>query len=146
MYEIQIREVEPQATAVVRSRAKQPELAEVVPRGCGEVWDFMRSSGLPRPGRNLALYLDDVMNIEVGVEVLQPFEGSDRVVCSSLPGGRVATTTHWGAYDRLVEAHVAIRQYCAEHGHALAGPSWEIYGHWTDNTDDLQTDIFYLLS
>ena len=145
IYDIQICEVTQQTTAVVRSQAKQSELADVVPQGCGEVWEFMRLSELPRPGRNLALYLDDEMNIEVGVEVFQPFEGNDRIFCSSTPAGMVATTAHFGPYPSLGEAHAAIHKYCSDHGLTLAGPRWELYGHWTDNPDELRTDIFYLL-
>jgi effector-binding domain-containing protein len=145
IYDIQIREVTEQTTAVVRYRARGSELADVVPRGCGEVWAFMRSSGLPRPGRNLALYLDGEINIEVGVEVFQAFEGNERIICSNTPAGVVATTAHFGPYDRLGEAHAAIHKYCSEHGHVLAGPDWELYGHWTDNPAELRTDIFYLL-
>jgi effector-binding domain-containing protein len=61
----------------------------------------------------------------------------------------VATTTHFGPYGRLHEAHKAVRDWCADRGYDLAGPNWEIYGHWTDawNTDPTQirTDVFYLL-
>ena len=35
------------------------------------------------------------------------------------------------------------------HGHTLAGPNWEIYGHWVDewNRDPtkIRTEVFYLL-
>jgi effector-binding domain-containing protein len=85
------------------------------------------------------------MNIECGVEVDQPFAGNERVVCSSTPAGIVATTVHLGPYDRLGEANAAIHQWCAEHGRTLAGPSWEVYGHWTDDVSKLRTDVFYLL-
>lgn len=148
IYDSQICEVTRQPTAVIRCHAKQTDLAVVVPQHCGEVWAFMRSSGLPRPGRNLALYLDALdgeINLEVGVEVVQPFTGNNRVVCSSTLDGKVVTTAHFGPYDRLGEAHTAIRKHCAEHGHLLAGPSWELYGHWTDNPDELRTDVFYVL-
>ncbi len=107
--------------------------------------EFVRSSSLPHPGRNLALYLDDEIHLEVGVEVFEPFEGDERVSSSSTPAGTVATTVHMGAYDRLHEAHVAIRQWCSENGHTLAGPNWEVYGHWDDDPAKLRTDVFYLL-
>ena len=29
--------------------------------------------------------------------------------------------------------------------YATRGHTWEIYGHWTDNPDELRTDVFYLL-
>lgn len=144
-YQIHIEKVEPQPTAVVRRRARFSELAQVIPQACGEVWAFFRSSLLPHPGRNLALYRDDEINIECGVEVAQPFAGDDRVYCSTTPAGTVATTAHMGPYDRLSEAHTAILAWCADHGHALAGPCWELYGHWNDDPSQLRTDVYYLL-
>jgi effector-binding domain-containing protein len=144
-YQVHVQQVAPQMTGVVRLRARQDELARVIPAACGEVWEFFRSAGLPRPGRHLALYLDCEMNIECGVEVAQPFPGNDRVVCSQTPAGTVATTAHIGPYDRLGEAHAAVHRWCAANGHTLAGVSWEVYGHWTDDPAQLRTDIFYLL-
>ena len=135
-------------TAVVRGRVEPKELPKFVPAACGEVWSFIRSAGLPRPGRHLALYLA-AGAVEVGAEVAEPFIGNDRVHCSQLPAGRVVTTAHFGPYPRLSEAHTALRQWCAEQGHRLTGISWEIYGHWDASWDAnparIRTDVFYLL-
>jgi effector-binding domain-containing protein len=144
-YPVIVQHVASQTTAVVRCRAKQADLAQVVPAGCGEVWAYARAAGLPRPGRHLALYLDGEINLEVGAEMDQPFTGNDRVVCSSTPAGLVATTVHLGPYHLLGGAHDAILKWCAANGHTLAGPSWEVYGHWTDDPAQLRTDVFYLL-
>jgi effector-binding domain-containing protein len=144
-YQVRVERVAAQLTGVVRLQASQSQLPTVVPKLCGEVWNFFRSSGLPRPGRHLALYLDCVMNIEVGVEVSQPFTGNQRVVCSQTPAGLVATTTHFGPYSRLGDAHHAVQKWCSDHGYTLAGPSWEVYGHWTDDESQLRTDAFWLL-
>jgi effector-binding domain-containing protein len=136
-------------TAVIRSRVEPKELSKFVPAACGEVWSFIRATGLPRPGRHVALYLDTRGSVEVGAEVSAPFVGNDRVHCSQLPAGPVVTTTHFGPYTRLSEAHAAIREWCAEHGHRLASISWEIYGHWDEgwNADPskIRTDVFYLV-
>lgn len=137
-----------QATAVVRTRVRLSELAVVVPRGCGEAWEYARSAGLPRPGHNIALYRDGAegeVAVEAGAEMAVAIEGNGHVIASFLPAGRVATTPHFGPYDRLGEAHAAIRAYCTEHRLSLAGTSWERYGHWTDNPGELRTDVFYLL-
>jgi len=144
-YEVTVQQVESQITAVVRRRARSHELAQVVPKACGEVWNFMKSSGQPRPGRHLALYLDCEINLEVGVEAAQPFTGNDQLVCSSTPAGTVATTAHLGPYNHLGDAHTAIRTWCSDHGLVFAGPSWEVYGHWTDDLSKLRTDVYYLL-
>jgi effector-binding domain-containing protein len=143
--QVHVERADSQLTAVIRCRAKQSDLSRVVPQGCGEVWEFFRASQLPKPGRHVALYRDCEINLEVGAEVAQPFTGNGRVVCSSTPAGLVATATHWGPYHRLGEAHGAIVQWCAQNGHALAGPNWEVYGHWEDDPARLRTDVFYLL-
>ena len=148
-YQIELTDSKPIITAVIRSRVPAKELAQFVPAACGEVWSFIRSAGLPRPGRHLALYLNAQGDVEVGAEVSEPFSGSERVRCSQLPAGRVATTVHFGPYGGLSDAHAAIREWCARHGHRCSGVSWEIYGHWEEswNTDSskIRTDVFYLL-
>jgi effector-binding domain-containing protein len=136
-------------TAVIRSRVPAKELAQFVPAACGEVWSFIRSAGLPRPGRHVALYLDAQGAVEVGAEVSEPFAGNERVHCSQLPAGRVVTTVHFGPYGRLSDAHAAIREWCARQGHRRSGVSWEIYGHWEEswNADSskIRTNVFYLI-
>jgi effector-binding domain-containing protein len=147
-YEIAVRNTDAVLTAVIRSKVPPGELPKFVPAACGEVWTFIRSSGLPRPGRHVSLYLDSGL-VEVGAEVSQPFVGNDRIHCSQLPAGQVVTTTHFGPYTRLSEAHAEIRRWCAEHKHQLANICWEIYGHWDQswNADPskIRTDIFYLI-
>ena len=135
--------------AVVRRRAGASELARVVPEGCGLVWNYLREQKIAGAGRHVALYWDSKINLEIGVELDTPFPSSGDVVASATPAGRVATATHLGPYQGLQQTHSAIRQWCAEHGHELAGPSWEIYGHWEDswNRDPAKilTDVFYLV-
>ena len=137
-------------TAVVRRRATIAQLPKVVPDACGLVWRVLRAEGVKGAGRHVALYLDDVVNLEVGVELDAPYTGSGgEVIDSSLPTGTVATTIHFGPYQRLSDAHHAIRDWCAKHGHKLAGVNWEIYDHWQDawNNDPskIRTDVYYLL-
>jgi effector-binding domain-containing protein len=71
-------------------------------------------------------------------------------VCSATPAGAVASATHFGPYGGLGAAHDAVRTWCRENHHQLAGPSWEIYGHWqpewNDDPSRIRTDVFYLLS
>jgi effector-binding domain-containing protein len=135
--------------AVVRRRASAAELSKVVPAACGTVWNVVRAQKIPGAGRHVALYFDNVINLEVGVELEAPFAGHGEVVGSATPAGLVATTTHFGPYGLLHQAHGAIQQWCADNGHKLAGPNWEIYGHWKDewNKDPskIVTDVYYLL-
>jgi effector-binding domain-containing protein len=99
---------------------------------------------LNEPGKNL-LASPEGCPIEVGVQVTEPFTHEGKLMSSSTSGGRVATTFHMGSYDQLKLAHHAIYQWSVDNHHTLAGPNWEIYGDWSDQPDQLRTDVFYLL-
>ena len=148
-YDIRLEQLGSSPLAVVRRRARPQELSRVVPDGCGTVWKVIRAQQVAGAGRHVAVYLDDQINLEVGVELEAPFAGFGEVVRSSTPAGTVATTTHFGPYGQLFRAHEAVHRWCARSGMTLAGPSWEIYGHWNDewNRDPtlIRTDIFYLV-
>jgi effector-binding domain-containing protein len=55
-------------------------------------------------------------------------------------------TTHVGSYDKLAGAHDAIHSWRAATGRTFGGYSWEIYGDWTNDTTNLETQVVYLLS
>src|SRR5262245_34566746 len=149
-YDIRLEQHSSRPLAVVRRCAGSQDLSKVVPAACGTVWGVVRAQQISGAGRHVAVYLDDKINLEVGVELEAPFGGYGDVVDSATPAGLVATTTHYGPYGLLHEAHEAILRWCATNGHVLAGPSWEIYGHWQDewNSDPtkITTDVFYLLA
>jgi effector-binding domain-containing protein len=148
-YDVSLDQQAVQSLAVVRRRAKPPDVGRVIQECCGLVWNVMRTQKVAGAGRHVSVYFDDVINLEIGVEVPTPFADHGEVVGSALPSGPVARTTHFGPYQLLGDAHDAIHQWCKANGHKLAGPRWEIYGHWLDewNRDPskIRTDICYLL-
>jgi effector-binding domain-containing protein len=135
--------------AVIRRQARASELARVVPECCGRVWDAVRAQRA-QPGRNVALYWDDKIRLEVGVELYGPFVEHGEVVRSALPAGETAWATHFGPYSGLGAAHDAIRRWCRVNHRTLAGPTWEIYDHWqrewNTNPSQIRTDVYYLLA
>jgi effector-binding domain-containing protein len=149
-YDVRIEQSEAAPLAVVRRRAKQVELGKVVPECCGLVWQALRAQKIAGAGRHIAIYFDDVINLEVGVELESPFAGDGEVVGSNTPAGEVATTTHVGPYATLHAAHSAIQKWCASNARTLAGPTWEVYDHWQNewNSDPsrIRTDVYYLLA
>jgi effector-binding domain-containing protein len=110
-----------------------------------EVHAGVHWEGDERPGRNVMLYRDDVPNVEVGVLLNQPARLDGRVIRSALPVGEVAMTVLRGSYEGIGSAHEAVVHWCAEHGLRRAGPRWEIYGHWSDDPAQVETEIYYLL-
>jgi len=149
-YAVRLEQYSSIPLAVVNRRASAQELSRVVPEACGTVWNALKSQNIAGAGRHVALYLDDQINLQVGVELAAPFTGVDEVVPSAIPAGAVATVTHFGPYHQLAAAHDAIHGWCSMHHHKLSGPRWEIYDHWKDecNKDPsaIRTDVYYLLS
>jgi effector-binding domain-containing protein len=147
--EVQVTHVSSIPLAVVRRQVHASELAVVVPKECGVVWSFVRAHQL-RGGRHVAVYWDGTIRLEVGVELKSSFPEEGDVVRSATPAGLAASVVHLGPYQQLGTAHRAIRDWCSAHGHQLAGPNWEIYGHWQDdwNADPsrIRTDVFYQLA
>ena len=147
-YAIHIERLASTPLAVVRRQAQQSELPRVVPECCGLVWNIVRAQQA-KGGRHVAVYWDNTIRLEVGVEMAGPFSEQDGVVSSGTPAGLVASTTHTGPYGGLGAAHDAIRTWCRQNNHRLAGPNWEIYGHWQPewNNDPslIRTDVYYLL-
>jgi hypothetical protein len=120
--------------AVIRRQAKASELSRVVRECCGLVWNELRAQQV-KAGRNIAIYWDGSIRLEVGVEVLGSFAERGDVVRSATPPGA---------------AHDAVREWCETNNHSLAGPNWEIYGHWVQewNSDPskIRTDVYYQLA
>jgi effector-binding domain-containing protein len=147
-YEVRLHRLESVPLAVVRRQARASDLSRIVPECCGLVWNVLRGQHA-RGGRHVAVYWDDTIRLEVGAEILGPFEEEGEVVRTTTPAGAVASTTHFGPYSSLGGAHDAIHQWCKANDHRLAGPRWEIYGHWQGEWDDdpsqIRTDVFYLL-
>jgi effector-binding domain-containing protein len=146
---VQLQQLDPIPLAVVRRRASSSELSRVVPECCGLVWKVVRAQQA-QAGRHVAIYWDNTIRLEVGVELLGPFAEQGEVVRSATPAGAVASATHFGPYSGLGAAHDAVVKWCKANNHALAGPNWEIYGHWRDewNTDpsQIRTDVYYQLA
>ena len=139
--------VEPSPTAVVAATTTWAEFPSAWKPMLDQVWRFLRQApaGLYTDGHNVMLYKDDVPNIEIGVQVNRPFEGSGDVLSSSLPGGLVAAARHTGPIGRVGETHDAVCAWCATNGHRLSRQRREIYGDPDPATGRFAVDIFWSL-
>ncbi len=143
--------VDPRPTAVVAQTTTWAEFPRLWGQLLDEVYGFVRARPELATGnegerwQNVMLYKDQRPDVEVGVLMSKSFEPHGRVVSSSLPGGEVATAVHRGDYATLGVTHHAVREAAAARGRELAGPCWEIYGHWREDPRELETEIFWLL-
>lgn len=145
-YLVRVTTVAARPTAVVPAATTWQEFPSLWKGLLDEVWACVGASGASRRCRNLMLYKDDVPNVEVGVELLEPLRFGGRVVESTLPAGQAAMTVHRGPYGGLGAAHRATIEWCTAEGLALAGPRWEVYGHHHDDPAELETEVYYLLA
>jgi effector-binding domain-containing protein len=143
--------VDPRPTAVVAQTTSWDEFPTLWSQLLDEVYNVVRGGGnlahesQADSWQNVMLYKDDTPSVEVGVLTVGPFEAQDRVVASQLPGGTAAMAIHRGDYAGLSAAHAAVLDYVKAHGLGLAGPRWEVYGHWRADPAELETEIYYLL-
>lgn len=145
-YDVRVTTGEACPTAVVASTTTWDEFPRLWRQSLDEVWALIRGTDLWTDGHNVMVYKDDVPNVEVGVQVTRAFPPSGRVVPSALPVGRVATTVHRGPYDRLGDAHQAVRDWCAAQGQALTGTRWEVYGDPQPDPARTETEVYWLLA
>ena len=148
-YAVRVQQLEGIPLAVIRRQAKASQLSRLVPECCGLVWNAIRAQQA-KGGRHVAIYWDNTIRVEIGAELHSPFEEQGEVVRSTTPAGSAAFVTHYGPYGGLGNAHRAIREWCEANHLSLAGPNWEIYGHWQNewNNDpsQIRTDVYYQLA
>jgi effector-binding domain-containing protein len=143
-YTVPIQQVAPQWIAAARGSAKSREVSRTMLGLLGKAWDFVKKSGIKTDGQNVAIYYQDRM-IEAGARLFTKFEGGGEIACVATPSGIAAMVVHMGPYEKLGEAHHAIRDWCAANGRELEGTNWEVYGHHEEDPARRRTDVFYLL-
>jgi len=147
-YRVSLQHAAPRTMAAVRARLAPTRVGAEFRRYLDQVY-AARASGVQLDGQNIFVYRDALdepgqLDVEFGVGITAPITTVGNVRPVELPIGEVATTTHRGSYAGLGEAHAAVIAWCRAHSHALAGPRWEVYGHWTDG-EVPRTDVYYLL-
>ena len=144
--------VESRRLAAVRRQLTIAEIATAWRPALDQVWAFLREQpGLRTDGHNVFLYHhgtgpDAPMQVDFGVEVTRTFDPVGEVLPTETPAGTVAVAVHVGPYDRLVQTHQAIHDWCRSSGRHIAGQSWEIYGDWLPDESKLETTVAYLLA
>jgi effector-binding domain-containing protein len=150
-FSVDIQTVQPRTLAAVRREVAPGAVASAWGPALDKVWEFIRSQqGLWSGGHNIFLYHHATrpgvpMLCEFGVEVTRTFEAASEVYATETPRGEAAVAVHRGPYNRVNEAHNAIRKSMVANRRESAGLSWEIYGDPTPDPADTETTVLYLL-
>jgi effector-binding domain-containing protein len=148
-YEVKVQTLSPRILAAVRRCVAIKDIPTAFKPALDSVWAFLgKHPGLRTDGHNIFLYHHEkpaIMPVDFGVEVVQPFVGEGDVACVTTPAGEAAIVVHRGPYAKLGAAHQALRQWCAAHRRTIGAHSLEIYGDWSEDPENLETTIEYLL-
>ncbi len=148
---VAIRTIAARPTAVVAQTTTWSEFPRLWRALLDEVYACIRDADAPAGThegarwRNVMLYKDDRPAVEIGVLARAAFQPRGRVIGSRLPAGRVAIAVHGGAYAQLGDTHATVAAYARAQRLQLAGPRWEIYGHWHEDEEKLETEVYLLL-
>ena len=142
-------EIQPQPILGIRATTSMEGIPALMGSLFGEVHGYIQHTGNQPAGMPLARYhsMDQgEVELECAMPVATSIEGTDRVVPSSLPGGLVATVTHFGPYTALPETWRALTEWIDSQGLQPAGAPWEVYvtdpGAEPDESK-WRTDIFF---
>jgi effector-binding domain-containing protein len=144
-YVIQVEEVTPRRLAAARGVTSRADLGPTILRLLDRVWPLVREQGV-QTGHNVVVYLDGAMTIEAGVEIFSAFAPTSEVHAFETPSGTAVTTSHFGEYAEVSGAYAALEQWFATNARRRAGPSWEVYGDWSDDPQQRRMDVYFLLA
>jgi len=148
---VNLQTVHPRKLAAVRREVAPGAVGSAWGPALGKVWEFIRSRpGLRTDGHNIFLYHHPAQPgapilCDFGVEVTRTFETAGEVYATETQGGEAAVAVHRGPYNRMNEAHDAIRKWMAANRRESAGHSWEIYGDPAPDPAETETTVVYLL-
>jgi effector-binding domain-containing protein len=148
MHEIRELTVLPRLVAGVRAQVPRGRVGQEFGRHLEQVYAAGKAGAVQLDGQNVFIYrgaTGNMLTVDFCVGAKAPFTTAGAVVPLETPHGPVAMTIHVGDYGRLGEANAAILDWCRAQGRTLAGPSWEVYGHWDPDPAKLRTEVYYLL-
>ena len=140
-------------TAVVRhDDVTLADLPSLFDAGYQRVVAVTVALGVRLTGPALAVYEGDpagTFSIEIGFPVERVFDETDAVRPSTLPGGRLAVSTHVGPYDSLPGAWESLMAFVSAQGLRPGDRMGEVYVTEPSPTTDpatLRTDLYVPVS
>jgi effector-binding domain-containing protein len=86
--------------------------------------------GITPVGEPFAYYMGAptrTVKLEAGFPIAVACAPQGEVVPSELPGGPIASGTHFGPYETMVDTYQQLTTWIAEHGLVPGDSMWEIY-------------------
>mgnify|MGYP006294396179 CR=1 FL=1 len=149
-YQCKVTERASQPTLTIRTRTAARNLGETLGEAYGTIMQYMGELGEHPVGPPYTAYYNEDMqdlDVEVGFPVARELPGKGNVQAGEIPGGKVATCLHVGAYSDIGPAYEALSQWMQENGYEPAGAAYEFYLNDPQETpsEELMTQILFPL-
>lgn len=105
-----------------------------------ETWGIVREKSIPNGGINYIVYTN-ADHVFAGLEITGSLDLSCGLEQVDLIIPRTLYYRHVGAYDLLGGTYAAMNAEMTAKGLAATGLSLEIYGHWSEDTSKLVTEL-----
>jgi effector-binding domain-containing protein len=131
--------------AAVGTALDHTQIPALIPQLLDQVWAHIRGHDIEH-GHNVIVYRNHGQELTGGVQVPgDTAEPRAPLILTSTPAGRAAHLRHVGPYSQIPKSTQQLFGWCGEHGHAVAEPSWEVYGDWEEDESKLVTDLYVLV-
>ena len=130
MSEFSLLERAPQPTAVVRSTIAVSDIPKFLGRAYAAVMRVLAIQGITPVGGPFAYYRGaptTTVEIEAGFPVAVPCASDGDVLAGELPGGTIATATHVGPYETMVDTYERLTNWISAQGLLPGEAMWESY-------------------
>ena len=150
-YDIEVIELEPQPVIVIEAKISAPQIGEELGRIFPAVGAYITEQGGEMVGMPFMRYLDmgEQFLIDAGIPTATAMAGRDQIQSKLLPGGRTATTLHFGEYERIGEAWDAVFAWAAQQNIEQHQGGWDVYENDPTEVSDpaqIRTRLYYPLS
>ena len=105
-----------------------------------ETWGIVRGNSIPNAGLNHIVYTN-ARHVFAGLEIIGDVDTSWGLEQVDLVIPRYIYYRHVGAYDLLGQAYSSVNAEIAAKGLETTGLSLEIYGHWSEDSAKLVTEL-----
>lgn len=108
------------------------------------VWETVKGNGLKNKGKNIWVY-EENEQVFAGIELEDVRVPGLGLQQKTIHLGKYAYFKHIGSYTLLKQVGMNMRQELKTRGFETCLPYVEIYGHWTNDENKSETELFVCL-
>lgn len=108
----------------------------------GRMWKEVQALHLPNNGINVWVY-EEGARMFAGVALSAPPPAASTLEFKQIRLPEYVYFKHIGPYDKIKESFASVQEELKKTGKRTGLPYLEIYGHWTEDTSRLETEMLW---